>query len=439
MATVKYRILKKGSQVSIYLRLSINRNKVFERKTGLHINSSNWSIETSLPKKTNRVDLKNKRSELLNLNKTIIDDLDNASINGTEITSNWLQHRIDVYFSRSTENKKSELLVDAIQYVIDNSNLRENSKGGYGLSKSRINDYKRLKSLIIIYGETSRQVIKVKNIDLQFIKELERYFVNDMQYEIGYTKRMVGNLKTVCYEAEKNGVEVSKQLKFIKTKKVKNDYVIYLTGKELKQIEDTHILNDSLNNAKKWLLLGCCLGLRGNDLLNLNENNILRFEDLSVIVIKNEKTYKLSEIPMTPRVEKILKNGLPYKISQQRLNDYIKKVCEISGIDTLIEGKKNILIELKEKGLVVKKRRYKLGIYPKHELITTHTFRRTFVTLNSGNISNMDIMKITAHTTEQMLNNYKGHTVSDIDYLRYLKTKLTKSEEKIFSSSKITA
>jgi integrase len=439
MATVKYRILKKGSQVSIYLRLSINRNQVFERKTGIHINSSDWSTDTSLPKKTNKVEIKNKRSELLNLNKTIIDDLDNASFNGLEITSNWLQHRINVHFKRTTENKKSDLLIDAIQYVIDNSNLRENSKGGYGLSKSRTNDYKRLKSLIIMYELTIRQSIKVKDIDIQFTKEIERYFVNEMQYEIGYTKRIVGNLKTVCYDAEENGIEVSKQLKFIKTKKLKNEYVIFLTGKELKQIEDTHLINDSLANAKKWLLLGCCLGLRGNDLLNLNENDILCFEDISVIVIKNEKTNKLSEIPMTPRVEKILENGFPYKISQQRLNDYIKNVCKMSGIDTPTKGKKTALIELKEKGLVVKKRRYKLGTFPKHELITTHAFRRTFVTLNSGNISNIDIMKITAHTTEQMLNNYKGNTVSDLDYLRYLKNKLIKSEEKIFSSSKITA
>ena len=283
-----------------------------------------------------------------------------------------------------------------------------------------------------VYETTIDKRIRVKDIDVIFTKELERHFVNDLKYEIGYTKRMIGNLKTVCYDAEKNGIEVNTQLKFVKTKKIKNDYVIFLTGKELQQIEKCHFINESMNNAKQWLLLGCCLGLRGNDLLSLTDKNILKFDDITVIVNKNEKTNKLSEIPLTPRVERILKNGLPRKKSQQRLNDFIKLVCKQAGIDKITEGKKTTMIEFEENGKTVKKRRYKLGTYPKYELITSHSFRRTFVTLNAGNMSNIDIMKITTHTTEKMLNNYKGDTVSDHDYLKYLKRKLTKSEEQIF-------
>ncbi len=435
MASIKYRLRKKSDNSTIYLRLSIDRKNVFEKKTGLHINHKDWSYDTGLPKQTSATN-KNLRQDLKDLRNKIFKDLDKATTNGVEVSSVWLEHRINVSFGKASENNKSDFLLDAIQYIIDNENLRENSKGGYGLSKSRINDYKRFKSLMSIYETTIDRKIKVKDIDLIFTKELERHFVNDLKYEIGYTKRMIGNLKTVCYDAEKYGIEVNPQLKFVKTKKVKNDYVIYLTGKELQKIESTHFINESLNNAKQWLLLGCCLGLRGNDLLSLTDKDILKFEDISVIVNKNEKTNKLSEIPLTPRDERILKNGLPRKISQQRLNHFIKLVCKQAGIDTPTEGKKSVLMDFEENGKTVQKRRYKLGKYPKHELITSHSFRRTFVTLNSGNMSNMDIMKITTHTTEKMLNNYKGDTVTDIEYLKYLKTKLTKSEDLIFSDLK---
>jgi len=433
MASIKFRLRKKTDNSTIYLRLSIDRDNVFEKKTGLHINSKDWSNDTGLPKQNGTGINKNLATNLKELRDTIIKDLDNALLTGVEVSTKWLGHRINIFFGTTTENEKSDYLTDAIQYIIDNGNLRENSKGGYGLSKSRINDYKRFKSLMTNYEITIDKKIKVKDVDLIFTKEMERHFVNDLKYEIGYTKRMIGNLKTVCYEAEKNGVAVNPLLKFVKTKKIKNDYVIFLTAKEIQQIEKTHILNESLNNAKKWLLLGCCLGLRGNDLLSITEKDILKFEDISIIVNKNQKTNKLSEIPLTPRVERILKDGLPRKISQQRLNDYIKLVCKQAGIDTLTEGKKTVKIEIEENGKKVKKRRFKLGTYPKHELITSHSFRRTFVTLNSGNMSNMDIMKITTHTTEKMLNNYKGDTVTDIEYLRYLKTKLTNSETKIFA------
>lgn len=437
MATVNYRLRQKNDNSTIYLRLSIDRKNVFEKKTGLHINFKDWSKETGLPKQNGTAVNKKLRKHLKKLEDRIIDDLDNAKLKGVEVSSKWLEHRINIYFGVTTENKKSPYLLDSIQYIIDNSNLRENAKGGYGLSKSRINDYKRFKKLMASYEKTLGRKIKVKDVDLIFTKELERHFVNDLKYQLGYTKRMIGNLKTVCYDAEKNGIEVSPKLKFVKTKKVKNDYVIFLTAEELQKIEKTKFINESLDNAKKWLLLGCCLGLRGNDLLSLKEEDILRFEDITVIVNKNKKTNKLSEIPLTPRVERIIKDGLPRKISQQRLNEYIKLVCKQSGIDTPTKGKKSVKKKIKIGGETKTTRRYKLDTYPKYKLITSHSFRRTFVTLNSGNMSNMDIMKITSHSTEKMLNNYKGNTVSDIEYLKYLKSKLTKSENKIFKSDSL--
>ena len=82
----------------------------------------------------------------------------------------------------------------------------------------------------------------------------------------------------------------------------------------------------------------------------------------------------------------------------QKLNNYIKEVCEVSGINEVVEGFK-----------FDKKRNRKIkGFFPKCQLITTHVFRRTFATNLYGELPTPLIMQITAHSTEKMLLQYIG-------------------------------
>ncbi len=47
-----------------------------------------------------------------------------------------------------------------------------------------------------------------------------------------------------------------------------------------------------------------------------------------------------------------------------------------------------------------------MGIYPKHELVSSHICRRTFATLLYGKIDTLTIMKITGHQTERQFLGY---------------------------------
>ena len=49
MATIKFLLQSKSDNAPIYLRLSVNRDLVIKRKTGLFINPINWSLEKALP------------------------------------------------------------------------------------------------------------------------------------------------------------------------------------------------------------------------------------------------------------------------------------------------------------------------------------------------------------------------------------------------------
>lgn len=430
MATIKYQLQSKKENAPIYLRLSINRNLVLRRKTGLFINFNDWSETTSLPKQTSASN-KNISSDLQKLTPIVMDRLNDASSDGTTINGDWLQHVIDVHFKRKNENAQSELLTDAIQELIDNAQTRKNGKGGIGLSKSRINSYKSLKRIILEYE--NNKPIKVKDVNLKFSKDFIKYMLNVKGYQKSYALKKLADIKTVCYDAETNGIEISPQLKKIESSKVSNENVIYLSTQEIKQIEDAEIENEALNNVRKWLLLGCSIGQRGGDLLKLNESNFVTRNGLSVIELRQQKTGKNVTIPVLEKTRQILEDGLPYKISIQRFNKYVKDVCEAAKINELIQGSK---IEVTEKGKGNTQKRKIDGIYPKFELIGSHVCRRSFATNLYGILPTALIMQITAHSTEKMLLNYIGK--DSLDYAQQIADFYTLQAQKEKRESNLT-
>jgi integrase len=92
----------------------------------------------------------------------------------------------------------------------------------------------------------------------------------------------------------------------------------------------------------------------------------------------------------------IIENEFPYKISTQKLNVYIKKVCQIAKIDAMTEGK----IFDKDTG------RKEFKLYEKYKLITTHCFRRSFCTNYYKTTPTPVLMAISGHTNEATFRAY---------------------------------
>lgn len=412
MATIKFLLQSKTDNAPIYLRLSVKRGLVLKRKTGLFINPKNWSYEKSLPKQTTSTN-KNLSTDLTGLATDIIKRLNDANTKGININGNWLQDAIDLHFKRITKNKQSDLLVDAVQDIINNAEVRKNAKKELGLSKSRINAYKSLKSKIIEYqGKTQ---YKVKDVNIKFAKDFLKYLLTKKGYQKSTALKLIADLKTVCYDADINGIEVNAQLKKIESTKPNNDNIIYLTPAELEKIEKTKLTSSALENARKWLLLGCNIGQRVSDLLNIDENNFVTLNNLEVIQITQQKTSKKVTIPVLSKTKEILENGLPYKISSQKFNKHIKEICKIAEINEMINGKK---LKVLKEGKGNKLKRKVEGVYPKHELVGSHVCRRSFASNLYGSLPTALIMQITAHSSEKMLLNYIGK--DSLDYAQQI-------------------
>ncbi len=157
------------------------------------------------------------------------------------------------------------------------------------------------------------------------------------------------------------------------------------------------------------------------------KQTLLHRNGLEVIELTQQKTGKNVTIPVLEKTKEIIENGLPYKISTQKFNKYIKEICLLAGINEMIKGSK---ITVTEKGKGNKEKRKVSGIYPKWQLMASHVCRRSFCSNLYGTLPTPLIMSISAHSSEKMLLNYIGkdsldfaQQIADFYTLQALKNK----------------
>lgn len=419
MATVKFQVLSNSSNSSIYMRLSLGRGKTPRCKTGLSINSLQWSSAKGLPKQTSASN-KNLSIDLQALETHILKEVNKASSSGTEIDKVWLESKINIYFKRESESILSDKIVDVIQDIIDDAPNRINSKKKLGLSKNRISSYKVLKRSIDLFNCKA----KIKEVDVVFGRKFVDFVKSDLFYDESTALKQLSDLKTVCYEAGTLGIETNPQLGDIKVASPKDEEIITLNKEELKTISETELNNERLDNVRKWLLLGCNIGQRVSDLLEIDESNIKTFRSFKVIELVQKKTNKKITIPLLAETKKIIENGFPRKISAVKFNKYLKELCKQCGIDKPTKGKKTVVKylskeEKKKSGIKLDKiTRKKSGTFPKYELISSHVCRRSFATNLYGELPTPLIMSITGHSTEKQFHEYIGK--SSYDYAKQI-------------------
>ncbi|OFX58615.1 MAG: hypothetical protein A2066_10450 [Bacteroidetes bacterium GWB2_41_8] len=428
MATIKFLLQSKTNPANIYVRLSIDRKTVLKRKTGYVINPNNWSEKTSLPKPGDESQ-KQLKIDLGKLANAIEENLNNAITKGDEITGDWLQNQIDAIQGRQ---KKTDLdrLTNYIQNYVDNLKYKEYSNDKKGAAKGTFLKYQTIKNKILDFEKFKKKHYYLKDVDLSFRNELLKYFVEVDKLNSNTAGRYIRALKTVCLDAQLNGIEVNKQLAQIKgfTEKATK---VFLTFEELDKIENKTFERVALENAKDWLIIGCYIGQRVSDLLSLTRENINVRNGLELLELVQKKTGKHVAMPIPPKVKSILdkRNGqFPDKISDQKFNLHIKDICELAEINEPTKGSKLTAIgEYKDK-----KWRKDFGTFPKHELITSHVCRRSFASNFYGEIPTPVLISITAHATERQFLEYIGQKTNDfaIQLVDYLNKQVQKASEK---------
>ncbi|SHG73370.1 Phage integrase SAM-like domain-containing protein [Flavobacterium micromati] len=407
MATIKFILQSKTENSNIYVRYSIDRKTNLKRKTGFVIDFKDWSEPKAQPIQKND-ELKALKSKLDKLAVSLETAYNNSVSKGGDFTGEWLQLHID-FFNNKTPVIELDILTTYIQKYIDDAPYKQNQKKETGLSSGRVQNIKLFKNTILRYEDENLKgkSIIIKDINLQFVEKFKLWLF-DQKYSVNYVGKNINNLKTICFDASKNDIETSTQLKNIKSisEKKAAEQIITLSEQEQDKIKDAILLRKALVNARKWLLLGCLIGQRGGDLLNITANNIKDINGIKIIELKQQKTGKLVAIPLLPDALEIVESGLPYKISLVKFNEYLKDICKIAELNEPTTAKVK----------VTSRNPLQMETKAKYNFISSHVCRRSFATNFYGRIPTPVLMNITAHGTEKVFLAYIGKTTYDNAY-----------------------
>lgn len=408
MASIKFRIHGKNTPSNIYVRLSLSRDKVFERKTGYTVNRKDWGSR-GLPIDRDEV-LKNLKASLNGLSNHIENRLNEALTKHIYVDSEWLKTQINSFHGIIPSTQRDEI-INHIQFIIDNASRIKKPNNQIGLSKSRIKSYKRFKNTISRFQEETNKGKNylIRDVDFSFGERFADWQFSK-GFSINYVGKNIDDLKAVCRDANKRGIDSSEQLDLIKgfTKSKDSSEIVILNEQEQASIKELDIKRKGLVNARKWLLLGCQLGQRFSDLIRITQDDIRSMSSMKVIEITQKKTGKMVAIPLLPEAEEIIEEGMPYPISLQKFNEYAKEICKLALIDEPLKG--SVYLESEEKS------RYNTktpGIYPKWQLIGSHVCRRSFASNFYNKIPTPILIGITGHGTEKMFLKYIGRTSYD--------------------------
>lgn len=215
--------------------------------------------------------------------------------------------------------------------------------------------------------------------------------------------KQVGLLKWVLrWAASKNLTMDNAFMNFKLKLKTAQKTVVFLDAQELKQLTEFKIPDDKkyLEKVRDIFLFCCYTSLRYSDVCNLchsnikdsyidivtvktNDRIIIEFNDKSKAIYNKYKDYHFQNGKVFP------------VISNQKMNDYLKDLAELAGLNnpvhqTYYKGSERIET-----------------ILPKHAVISTHDARRTFIcnALSMGIPANV-VMKWTGHSDYKAMKPY---------------------------------
>ena len=264
-----------------------------------------------------------------------------------------------------------------------------------------VQKYKQAKENFKVFQKDKKRIYNTEMIDLKFRNEYVEYLIETKKYAPTTVYRKMKFLRTVLYFIENLGIKVNPFLhnsRFL-TKDIEVDNIA-LSENEIDELERLNLSdNKRLEQVRDLFLVACYTGQRFSDLNKINQSNII---DDEYIAIRQQKTNEQLTLPLLKVVKTILVKysyKLP-KISNVKFNEYIKdvaKLCETLNKQYNGDNKK-----------------------VRWQMISSHTARRTFVTLNYGKGVDLDTLKLgTGHKQTKTLQTYiKMNDKQKADLLR---------------------
>ncbi|ALJ05197.1 hypothetical protein APS56_08705 [Pseudalgibacter alginicilyticus] len=389
----------------IFLDYSYGRKKRFKYSIGYSVNPNYWVVDKGRVKNvravTNAKIINDRIDDLTRILKEFVEDCDSNQI---PLTNPIMKACLDDF-----RNEKEEVIEgdeDEIKTLIPfiEKHIKQKEKElpkpktGYknatvksyeqtlGHLKDFENDFERILDFDLDSEFYSDFIEHMNSKTYQFSKKEKRH------YSLNTIGKQIKNLKVLMGAALADEYHANLKYKRFKVH-TEETKAIHLEIDELKRIYELDLSKTPhLELARDVFIIGSEIGQRISDYHNLREHEIEIRGNERYIKIRQEKTDKTVWCKITPVIEAIMnqryKGKLPPKITEQKLNDYIKIVGKKAKID------EEIKVEITRGG-----KRKKKNII-KHQLIMGHTARRTFCTLKfKAGVPVHSIMELSGHST----------------------------------------
>lgn len=325
----------KSKQASVYVRITVNGKRAtisLKRK----IPVSDWDAHKGRSRGTNQ------KARILNnyleeVNSSIFKSYQDLKLEHKLITSQAIKAR---YLG---EDEQNHSVIDIIKY--HNEDMQGKLK--WGTQKNYYTTQKYISEFLLKTYKTTD--IYLQELDYNFIIKFEKHLRGHMPED--HQKPMGNNTVMKHIERFRKLINLSFKLgwidkdpfvnfkaQFIKTERG------FLSLHELRAVEERQFTIERLQLVKDLFVFSCYTSLSYIDVINLTEDNICIGIDGELwIYYKREKTTKFIRIPLLPQALEIIEKykrtrksrtqeSLFPKISNQKLNAYLKEIADLCGI-----------------------------------------------------------------------------------------------------------
>ncbi len=259
------------------------------------------------------------------------------------------------------------------------------------VGKESIQKYKRLLTLLKEYDRN----LTFGKLKPAFYDNFYSFLINEKNMLNNTAYKTISFLKTFIIWAIKNDYTDNSSYKSFRSKSEENE-VIYLTEKELMHLYSFKFDNDRLSRARDLFVFQCFVGTRYSDVQNITRDDLFG----ATWRLRTQKTRQPLVIPLSKYAMSIIERHSDHptvlpRLSNQKMNQYLKELCEIAGIDDKVKVVKYRGTERLE------------TTFKKYEVIGSHTARRTFISLSlMKGMEPAVIMSITGHSDYKMMKKY---------------------------------
>jgi site-specific recombinase XerD len=261
----------------------------------------------------------------------------------------------------------------------------------YRFKPATVKKYTSLKNHLKDFEKTG-QKLDLETIGESILEDFQAfcYTKEPKPLNTGTTAKYIGLLKMFLNWCHKKGHMGNTFWRYFSPIRQPDGLKVIMSDQDIDSITKVDLKEKNhLRNVRALFILSCETGLRFSDYTRINSQHLKQDGDGYNLEIRQTKTDEHVSIPLTETALNTVReliNGKYHAITNQRMNEYVKNLCELAEITEPFEVHK------------YKGRDKTVEIIPKHKLVTTHTGRRTFATnlLNKGVPAEV-VMKFTGH------------------------------------------